>query len=119
MKGRVERPLAHLQRGARDLAKALGNGPAMLRLEGDRPQNQEIERALGELHPVRRHRVTPSTSTGRIADALSKRKGRLLVALRGRDLDANAPVLHLAAVALEADGAGARDREGGFEQLAV
>jgi len=30
-----------------------------------------------------------------------------------------APILHLAAVAFEADGAGGRDFEGGFEDFAV
>src|ERR1051326_2807213 len=46
---RVERSLLHLQLVFRDLLDALRDRPAMLRLERDDFQNEEVERALDEV----------------------------------------------------------------------
>src|SRR5215510_1330955 len=43
---RVERSLLDLQRGAGDLMEPLGDRPAVLRLERDRLENEEVEGAL-------------------------------------------------------------------------
>ena len=43
----VERSLRYLERGRRDLADALGDRPAVLRLERDGLEDEEVERALG------------------------------------------------------------------------
>jgi hypothetical protein len=45
----IERSLVHLQDVARQLLDALRNRPAMLRLEQERLQDEEIERALDEV----------------------------------------------------------------------
>src|SRR5207302_4811035 len=49
MQCRVERALWNLKRVARDLVDALGNPPAVHRLERERFENQEIERALRQV----------------------------------------------------------------------
>src|SRR6202035_1076982 len=46
VEGRVERPLLHPQRFARDLIQSLGDRVPMNRTEGGHLKNQEIERAL-------------------------------------------------------------------------
>src|SRR5690348_191824 len=49
MEGRIERSLRNLERRRGDLADALRDRPAVLRLEGQRFQDEQIERPLREL----------------------------------------------------------------------
>jgi hypothetical protein len=46
VQGRVERSGRDLQHLAGDLQDALGDGEAVLRLERQRPEDEEIQRAL-------------------------------------------------------------------------
>ena len=55
VQGGVQRALRHLQRGARDLVEALRDGPAVLRPERQRLEDQQIECALREVEPLVRH----------------------------------------------------------------
>src|SRR5437867_4373246 len=52
VKSGIERALPDLKRCARDVVKPLRNRPAMLRLESDGFQDQEIESPLGKLHSI-------------------------------------------------------------------
>src|SRR4249920_2838863 len=65
MQRRIERSLLHAQRILRDLLDAIGDGPAVLRLERERLEDQEIERSLRQID-LRRlgHSASPSASTG-------------------------------------------------------
>ena len=71
MQRRIERTLIDLERTLRDLLNPLGYRPAMLRLERDRFQNQQVQRPL---------RQDPSSLPFRfdrsIGELVSKRKGR-------------------------------------------
>src|SRR5262249_25267715 len=58
MQRRVQRALLHLERVVGNLLDAFGNRPAVLRLERDGFQDQEIERALRQIHG------SPFASTG-------------------------------------------------------
>src|SRR5205823_6648491 len=49
MQRRVQRALWDLKRFARDLLDALGNPPAVHRLERERFENQKVERALRQV----------------------------------------------------------------------
>src|SRR6266851_1967761 len=46
MKGGIERPLPDGQRGSRDLCEALRDGPPVPWLQGQRLENQKVERSL-------------------------------------------------------------------------
>src|SRR5215467_1386599 len=48
---RIQRALLHAQHVARNLLDALGNGPAMLRLQCQRSQNQQIQSSLRKINP--------------------------------------------------------------------
>ena len=52
MEGGVERALRNLQRVVRKLLYAFGNRPAVLRLQRERPEDQEIERSLRKRESV-------------------------------------------------------------------
>ena len=49
MQGRIQRTLVNLQHIARHLANAPRDGPAVLGLQLQRLQNQQVERALDEV----------------------------------------------------------------------
>ena len=55
MESRVHRALLDLQDAARDLLDALRNGPAVLRLERERLQDQEVQSALRQVDAFIRH----------------------------------------------------------------
>ena len=62
----IERALLHLQDVAGNLMDAFGDRPAVLRLERNGLENQQIERSLRQLDPCRRRsrQASPSASTG-------------------------------------------------------
>src|SRR6185295_14440189 len=79
----VERALADVQRRGRDLVQPFGNRPAVLRLEGDGLEDEQVERALWKLErfftttrDLLLHQAIPSASTGEYHRLLSKCKGR-------------------------------------------
>ena len=51
VQSRVEGALLHLQRFARDLLQAFGDGPAVKRFQSKGFEDKEIECALGQLQP--------------------------------------------------------------------
>jgi hypothetical protein len=50
--GGIEGTLPNLKSGARYLVKALRNGPAVLRSKGDGLEDEKVEGALWEIHPI-------------------------------------------------------------------
>src|SRR6266446_788596 len=60
----IEGALLNLQNVLGGLLDALGDGPAVLRLESKGFEDEEIEGALGEIEFFGRHAVTPCASTG-------------------------------------------------------
>src|SRR4051812_28923869 len=59
VKRRVERPLADVEGGARNQAEPLRDGPPVLRLEGDRFQDEQVECPLWEIEPFAVHSSAP------------------------------------------------------------
>ena len=59
MERRVQRALADLQDFAADLLNALGDGPAVRRLERDGLEDQQVERALNEVRWSAHARAAP------------------------------------------------------------
>ena len=72
----IERALLNLQYVLGDLLDTLGNGPAVLRLEGKRFQDEEIEGALWQIQFFGRHGANPFSFYRTIAVFVSRPKGR-------------------------------------------
>ncbi len=73
----IQRTLLNAEHIAGDLLDAFRNGPAVLRTQGESPEDEQIQSALGEIQFFVRHEVLHLLlGQEKIRLLLSKRKGK-------------------------------------------
>lgn len=61
VEGRIERALLDAQHVARHLLHSFGDGPTMLRTEGNCSENEQIQRSLWKVDMLRQGVVSPAS----------------------------------------------------------